>query len=90
MDGLHFRLHNRVEVPQLLGFRRISMAAKSNPFTFLQQVRSEVSKVTWPSRRETIITSIWVVVMVFLAALFFFLVDQGLGYVVGELLSFGS
>ena len=66
------------------------MAAKSNPFTFLQQVRSEVSKVTWPSRRETIITSIWVVVMVFLAALFFFLVDQGLGYVVGELLSFGS
>ena len=66
------------------------MAAKSNPFTFLQQVRSEVSKVTWPSRRETVITSIWVVIMVFLAGIFFFLVDQGLGYVVGEFLNFGS
>ncbi len=66
------------------------MAAKINPFTFIQQVRSEVSKVTWPSRRETGITSIWVLVMVFVAALFFFLVDQGLGYLVGELLTFGS
>ena len=66
------------------------MAAKSNPFTFLQQVRSEVSKVTWPSRRETIVTALMVFVMVFLAGLFFFLVDQVLGFAVGELLSFGN
>ncbi len=63
------------------------MAAKSNPFTFLQQVRSEASKVTWPSRRETVTTAIMVFVMVFLAGLFFFLIDQVLGWGVGLLLN---
>ena len=38
--------------------------AKTNPFSFLQQVRSEASKVTWPSRRETLITTGMVLVMV--------------------------
>ena len=51
------------------------MAAKTNPFTFFQQVRSEVSKVTWPSRRETLITTALVIVMVFIASLFFLVVD---------------
>ena len=46
--------------------------AKTNPFVFLQQVRTEVSKVTWPTRRETVITTIMVVIMSILAALFFF------------------
>lgn len=63
--------------------------AKTNPFTFLQQVRSEVSKVTWPSRRETIITTVMVFIMVFLAAIFFFVADQILGWGVGQLLSLG-
>lgn len=63
--------------------------AKSNPFTFIQQVRAEVSKVTWPSRRETIITTVMVFIMVFLAAIFFFLADQVLGWGVGLLLTLG-
>ncbi|MBT3306880.1 MAG: preprotein translocase subunit SecE [Rhodospirillaceae bacterium] len=50
--------------------------AKANPFQFLQQVRQEASKVVWPSRRETLISTGMVFVMVILAALFFFLVDQ--------------
>jgi preprotein translocase subunit SecE len=50
--------------------------AKVNPFQFLQQVRQEASKVVWPSRRETMISTGMVFVMVVLAALFFFLVDQ--------------
>jgi len=50
--------------------------AKANPFQFLQQVRQEESKVVWPSRRETLISTGMVFVMVILAALFFFLVDQ--------------
>ncbi len=50
--------------------------AKANPFQFLQQVRQEASKVVWPSRRETLISTGMVFVMVVLAALFFFLVDQ--------------
>ena len=53
------------------------MAEKTkNPFVFLQQVRSETAKVTWPSRRETTITTIMVFVMVALASIFFFVADQ--------------
>jgi len=49
--------------------------AKTNPLQFVQQVRSEVSKVVWPTRREVIVTSIMVFIMAMLTALFFFLVD---------------
>ena len=47
-----------------------------SPFKFLQEVRSETAKVTWPSRRETTITTIMVFVMVALASIFFFVADQ--------------
>ena len=50
--------------------------AKSSPIEFFQQVRQEVSRVTWPSRKETMVTTAMVFVMVFIAAAFFFLVDQ--------------
>ncbi len=60
--------------------------SKTNPFQFLQQVRSEVSKVTWPTRRETTVTTIMVFVMVFLAAIFFFVADQIMSWGVGLLL----
>ena len=66
------------------------MAAKTNPFTFLQQVRTEVSKVTWPTRRETVTSSIMVVIMVVLAALFFLAIDQILSWVVTFLLGLGG
>ena len=66
------------------------MAAKSNPFTFLQQVRQEVAKVTWPTRRETVVTTIMVFIMILMAAFFFMAVDQVLGYVIGALLNLGN
>jgi preprotein translocase subunit SecE len=47
-----------------------------SPFKFLQEVRSETAKVTWPSRRETTITTIMVFIMVALSSVFFFLADQ--------------
>ena len=50
--------------------------AKTNAAEFIQQVRQEVSRVTWPSRKETVVTTAMVFVMVFIAAAFFFLVDQ--------------
>jgi preprotein translocase subunit SecE len=53
----------------------MTMATKTNPLQFVQQVRSEVSKVVWPTRREVIITSIMVFIMAMLTALFFFFVD---------------
>lgn len=60
--------------------------AKTNPFQFVQQVRAEAVKVTWPTRRETAITTVMVFVMVFLAALFFFAADQIMGWGIGLLL----
>jgi preprotein translocase subunit SecE len=53
----------------------VSMA-KPNPIEFFRQVRQEVSRVTWPTRKETMVTTAMVFVMVILAALFFFLVDE--------------
>jgi preprotein translocase subunit SecE len=52
--------------------------ATTNPFQFLQQVRSEVAKVVWPTRREVLLTTIMVFLMSALAALFFSLVDLGI------------
>jgi preprotein translocase subunit SecE len=49
--------------------------ARTNPFEFLQQVRTEVSKVTWPTRRETVITTVMVLLMSIAAALFFLAAD---------------
>jgi preprotein translocase subunit SecE len=57
------------------------------PFKFAQQVRQEIVKVTWPSRQETIVTTIMVFIMVILAATFFAVVDLGLGTLRGYLLS---
>jgi len=61
----------------------------ANPFQFIQEVRSEASKVTWPSRRETMITTGLVIVMVLFASLFFLAVDQSLRLMVTFILSLG-
>ncbi len=60
------------------------------PVNFISEVRQEVSKVTWPSRKETLVTTAMVFVMVALVALFFFLVDQVLNLGVSAILGFGS
>ena len=52
-----------------------SNVATTNPFQFIQQVRSEVSKITWPTRREVLLTTVMVFVMSAIAALIFALVD---------------
>ena len=64
--------------------------ARTGPFEFIQQVRAEVSKVTWPTRRETSVTTVMVLLMAFAAALFFFLADQVLSWVVSLVLGLGS
>ncbi len=64
--------------------------AKMNVAQYIREVRQEVSKVTWPTRRETTVSTIMVFVMVFLAALFFFLVDQVLSLGVSVLLGIGG
>jgi preprotein translocase subunit SecE len=66
------------------------MTTKFNPFTFLQQVRAEAVKVVWPSRRETAISTLMVVIMAVLASAFFLLADQVMSRGVSLLLGIGS
>ena len=65
----------------------IALMARTNPIVFLQQVRTEVSKVTWPSRNETLISSIMVLAFVVLASIFFLAADQIVAFVVQLALS---
>ena len=64
--------------------------AKINPGQFIREVRQEVAKVTWPSRKETTVSTAMVFVMVFLAATFFFVIDQVLGWAVRLMLGLGG
>ena len=64
--------------------------AKVSPFKFLQEVRSETEKVTWPSRRETAITTVMVFIMATLASLFFLLADQVIRFTITLVLGIGS
>ncbi len=63
--------------------------AKLNPFQFIQEVRDETSKVVWPTKNETLVTTIMVLIMVVLASLFFLAVDQILGALVNFILGVG-
>jgi preprotein translocase subunit SecE len=64
--------------------------ARINPFKFMQEVRAEGQKVTWPSRRETAVTTAMVFVMVALASVFFLIADQLMRLVVTLLLGIGG
>ena len=64
--------------------------AKVNPGQFIREVRREVSKVTWPSRKEVMVTTGMVFIMVFLAAIFFFGVDLILSWMVRLILGLGG
>ncbi|WP_220185287.1 preprotein translocase subunit SecE [Paracoccus sp. S1E-3] len=59
----------------------------ANPVQFLSQVRAEAAKISWPTRREVVTTTIMVFIMATLASIFFFLVDlairTGLAWLVG-------
>jgi preprotein translocase subunit SecE len=79
----------RATRPGAFWYEEVGMA-KTNPFEFLQQVRSEGSKVTWPTRKETMVTTAMVLVMVLLAAIFFLIVDQILRWGVGLVLGMGG
>ena len=66
------------------------MADRPSPFAFLQQVRAETAKVVWPSRRETVVSTVMVIAMAFFAAVFFLIADQLISYGVKLLLGLGS
>ncbi len=64
--------------------------ARPSPAQFVREVRQEMARVTWPTRKETAITTAMVMTMTVLAALFFFLVDQVLGWGVRLILGLGG
>lgn len=64
--------------------------AKTNPFKFIQEVRAETSKVTWPTRKETAVTTVMVFIMVLIASIFFLVADQLMGFAIGYLLGGGG
>ena len=64
--------------------------AKIDPFKFLQEVRAETQKVTWPTRKETTVTTMMVFVMVFIAAIFFMVADYIMRFGVSFLLGINS
>lgn len=64
--------------------------AKASPLTYLKQVKAELGKVTWPSRKETMISTIMVFVMVVIMALFLFLTDQVVAFLVRMILGLGN
>ncbi len=64
--------------------------ARINPGAFVRQVRQEAAKVTWPTRKETGVSTAMVFVMVTLAAIFFFVVDQALAWIVRVVLGLGA
>jgi preprotein translocase subunit SecE len=64
--------------------------AKTSPFKFMQEVRAETQKVTWPTRRETAITTVMVFVMVAIASVFFLLADQIIRVLVTYVLGIGG
>ena len=64
--------------------------AKTTPGEFVRQVRQEMARVTWPTRKEVIVTTIMVFVVVFVLAVFFLLVDQVLALGVRLILGIGG
>lgn len=68
----------------------MAQMASKNPLEFLRQVRTEVAKVTWPTRKETTLTTVMVFAMVVLASIFFLAVDAGLSTLITWILGFGG
>jgi preprotein translocase subunit SecE len=64
--------------------------ARTNPFQFIQQVRAETAKVVWPTRRETGLTTVMVMVMATVFATFFFFVDLLIRFSLETILRFAG
>jgi preprotein translocase subunit SecE len=64
--------------------------ASFRPGEFIQEVRQEVAKVTWPTWKEVWVTSVMVILMIVLASLFFLVADQLIGFVVKLVLGLGN
>jgi preprotein translocase subunit SecE len=64
--------------------------AKTTPIEFIRQVQAETRKVIWPTRRETVMTAVMVMIMTTILALFFFVIDTGFEALVKVLLKLAN
>lgn len=64
--------------------------ARVSPIEFVRQVRQETAKVTWPTRKETIVTTVLVFIMLFIFAIFFLVADRALAWIVAIILGMGA
>ena len=64
--------------------------AKTSPFEFIQQVQAETRKVAWPTRRQTVMTAVMVMIMTLILAVFFFIIDSGFEAIVKALLGLAA
>jgi len=64
--------------------------AKTSPIEFFNQVRTEMNKIVWPTRRETMMTTVMVVIMTATLGVFFFGIDSFFGWIVKMLLGLAS
>lgn len=64
--------------------------AKTNPAQFVREVRQEIGKVTWPTRKETMVSGTVVLGVAMVAGLFFMLVDTVIGKVIQGIFGFGD
>lgn len=65
----------------------MATVAKTTPGEFIRQVRAETAKVVWPTRRETMMTAVMVVIMTVILSIFFFGLDSAFGAIVKSLMS---
>jgi len=63
---------------------------KTSPALFVRQVRQELQKVTWPTRRDTLISSLIVILLIFLFSLFFLFSDQIWSFLIKKIIEIGS
>ena len=62
---------------------------KTNPAQFVRQVRQELSKVTWPEKKDTFISSVVVIVLIILFSIFFLLTDQVWSFLIKKIIQIG-
>ena len=62
----------------------------ANLVEFFRETRREIAKVTWPTRRETVMTTVMIVAMALLAGIFFFIADSVLGFVISRIIGMRS
>ncbi len=67
---------------------KVAKAKKTGPITFIKQVKAEGKKITWPTRQETMVSTIAVFIMVFIASVFLYFADQVMAFAVRLIMGF--